>query len=100
MTACNAGGQEQACGLLEDLPPRTAQTSVDQLEEVAEAARESETAKIRKIGQQLSLNLGRTRLFESLAPGSAVEIVDANLEDLRQACRDLEEAAAAEGGSI
>jgi hypothetical protein len=89
LSACTGSG-EQACGLLEDVPDRAGQASVEQLEEVAEAARSSETAEIRNIGEELAVNLTRRRVFERLATGSFLDVIQANLEGLRQACRDLE----------
>lgn len=90
LSACTGGTGERACDLLEDVPDRAGQASVEQLEEVAEAARESETAEIRSIGEELSVNLTRRRVLENLAPGSFIDVIQANLDDLRRACRDLE----------
>lgn len=98
LSACGGSG-ERACDLLEDVPDRAGQASVEQLEEVAEAARESESAEIRDIGEQLSGNLTRREVFERLATGSFLDVIQVNLDELRRACRDLEEAAATEGGS-
>jgi hypothetical protein len=95
LAACTAAGDE-ACGLLEDVPDRAGQAGVEQLEEVAEAARESETAEIRDIGEELSVNLTRRRVYERLATGSFLDVIQANLDELRRACRDLE---ATDGGS-
>ena len=89
LAACTAGGDE-ACGLLEDVPDRAGQASVEQLEEVAEAAGESESAEIRDVGEQLSGNLTRREVFERLATGSFLDVIQANLDELRRACRDLE----------
>jgi hypothetical protein len=89
LAACTAGGDE-ACSLLEDVPDRAGQASVEQVNEVAEAARESETAEIRDLGEDLSVNLTRRRVLESLAPGSFQDVIQANLDELRRACRDLE----------
>jgi hypothetical protein len=90
MLASCAAGTDQACGLLEDVPDRAGQASVEQLTELAEAARESETGEIRNIGQELAVNLTRRRAFENLAPGSFLDVIQANLDDLRRACRDLQ----------
>ena len=89
LSACTGSG-ERACGLLEDVPDRAGQASLEQLEEVADAARESETAEIRDIGEQLSGNLARRQVFERLATGSFLDVIQANLDELRRACRDLE----------
>jgi hypothetical protein len=97
LTACNAGGEEEACGLLEDLPRRAAQARVEELEELAESAMGAETAKIRAIGDRIASNLNRRQALEALAPNLAIELIDSDLENLRQACRNLEEAAVTEG---
>jgi len=89
LSACTGSG-ERACDLLEDVPDRAGQASVEQLEELAEAARESETAEIRDVGEQLSGNLTRREVFERLATGSFIEVIQANLGEFRGACRDLE----------
>jgi len=89
LSACTGSG-ERACGLLEDVPDRAAQASAEELNEVAEAARESETAEIRNIGEEFSVNLTRRRVFERLATGSFLDVIQANLDELRRACRDLE----------
>ena len=89
LVACTPGGDE-ACGLLEDVPERVGQASVEQVNEVAEAAAESETAEIRDIGEELSVNLARRRVLERLATGSFQDVIQANLDGLRRACRDLE----------
>jgi hypothetical protein len=89
LSACGGSG-ERACDLLEDVPDRAGQASLEQLEEVADAARESETAEIRDIGEQLSGNLARRHVFERLATGSFLDVIQANLDELRRACRDLE----------
>jgi hypothetical protein len=89
LSACG-GPAEQACGLLEDVPDRAGQAGVEQLEEVAEAARSSETAEIRNIGEELAVNLTRRRVYERLATGSFLDVIQANLAELRRACRDLE----------
>jgi hypothetical protein len=89
LSACGGTG-ERACDLLEDVPDRAGQAGVEQLEEVAEAARESETAEIRGIGEKLSVNLTRRRVYERLATGSFLDVIQANLDELRRACRDLE----------
>ena len=92
LTACTGSG-ERACGLLEDVPDRAGQASVEQVREVAEAAQEAEAAEIRTVGDELAQNLTRRRVLENLAPGSFLDVIQANLEDLRQACRSLGEAA-------
>lgn len=90
LAGCAGTPDERACGLLEDVPDRVGQTTVEQLNEVAEAAREAESAELRSIGEQLALNLTRRRVLENLAPGSFIEVIQANVDELRRACRDLE----------
>jgi hypothetical protein len=92
MTGCNTG-REEACGLLEDLPPQVAEVSVGQVEELAEAAMGSDRAQIRAIGEQLAQTVRRREGLEHLAPGSSIDILEADLQRLREACEDLEEAA-------
>lgn len=89
LAAC-AMGPDETCGLLEDVPDRAGQASVEQVREVAETAREAESAELRSIGEQLALNLARRRVLENLAPGSFIEVIQADLDELRRACRDLE----------
>ena len=89
LSACGGSG-ERACDLLEDVPDRAGQASVEQLEELAEAAQESETGEIREVGERLSGNLARRQVFERLATGSFLDVIQANLDELRRACRDLE----------
>ena len=90
LAGCAGTPDERACGLLEDVPDRAGQASVEQVREVAETAREAESAELRSIGEQLALNLARRRVLENLAPGSFIEVIQANVDELRRACRDLE----------
>jgi hypothetical protein len=92
LTACGGSG-ERACDLLEDVPDRAGQATLEEVNEVAEAAREAEATEIRSIGEELAVNLNRRRALESLAPGSFLDVIQANLDDLRRTCRDLDEAA-------
>jgi hypothetical protein len=92
MAACNAG-REEACGMLEELPPRIDEVTVGQVEELSEAALGSERARIRAIGEQLAETLGRREALERLAPGASLDVLEVDLERLREACEDLEEAA-------
>jgi polyhydroxyalkanoate synthesis regulator phasin len=89
LSAC-AGTGEQACDLLDDLPGRADRMSVEQMQEVADAARESDVPRIRALGEELTANLARMQSLEGLAPGAAVEVLQLNLDALRQACRNLE----------
>jgi hypothetical protein len=88
LSACGGTG-ERACDLLGDLPERAEFASREQLLEVADAARESDVAEIRMIGQELTTNMARGQAFERLAPGLALDVIQFNLDDLRRACRDL-----------
>jgi hypothetical protein len=90
-SACNAGAEEEACGLLEDLPPRAGQARVAELQELAQTAMEAETAQIRTIGKRIASNLSRRHALEALAANLAVELIDLDLEKLRRACRNLED---------
>lgn len=98
-TACNAGAEEEACGLLEDLPPRADQARVAEIQELAQTAMEAETAQIRTIGKRIASNLTRRRALEALAPNLGLELIDFDLEKLRQACLNLEDRTTGEGGS-
>lgn len=89
LSACGGTG-ERACDLLEDLPDRADRMSIEQMQGVADAARESEVAEIRALGEELIANLARRQSLEGLAPGLAVEVLQTNLDALRQACRNLE----------
>lgn len=88
VTACKAGVGEAACGLLDDFPSRVAQASVDEVEELAETAMESDTAEIRVIGEQIALNLSRRHALENLAPGASIDVLEADVASLREACRN------------
>jgi hypothetical protein len=98
-SACIAGAQEEACGLLEDLPPRADQARIHELQELAQTAMETETAQIRTIGERIASNLSRRRALEALAANLALELITYDLEKLRQACRNLEDRTTGEGGS-
>jgi hypothetical protein len=87
LTACGSG--ERACDLLDDLPDRADRMSFEQMQEVADAARESEVPEIQTLGQELTTNLARRQSLEGLAPGLAVEVLQANLDELRAACANL-----------
>ena len=87
LTACGSG--ERACDLLDDLPDRADRMSIEQMQEVADAARESEVAEIRALGQELTASIARRQSLEGLAPGLAVEVLQLNLDALRQACQRL-----------
>ncbi|MGH2547349.1 MAG: hypothetical protein ACRDHJ_10795 [Actinomycetota bacterium] len=89
LSACTGSG-ERACDLLEDVPNRVGGASLEQMNEVADAARESDNAEIRTVGEELAVNLTRRRVLESLAPGSFLDVIQANVDAVRGACRDLE----------
>ena len=88
LSACSGTG-ERACDLLDDLPDRADRTSIEQLQEVAEAATESEVSEIRALGQDLNETLARGPGLESLAPGLFVDVLQTNIDALRQACQRL-----------
>ncbi len=85
-----AGPDERACGLLEDLPGEAGQAAFEEVREIAETAQQAQSPEIRTIGDEITLNLNRRRALENLAPGSFVQVIQANLDSLRQACRELE----------
>ena len=87
LSACGTG--EQACDLVEDLPERVELATVEDVEAVAEAARDSDVPEIRRIGRDLTANLSRGQAFEALAPGLALDVIQINIDDLRNACANL-----------
>jgi hypothetical protein len=89
LSSCG-GPDERACGLVEDLPAQAGQTSPEELQEVAKAAREAASPELRTLGEELTANLARRRALESLAPGAFLDVLQANLDAFRGACRDLE----------
>jgi hypothetical protein len=88
LSACG-GADERTCVLLGDVPDQVGDATVEQVEGVAQAARESEVSELRTLGDRLTLNLARGRALERLAAGAFLEAVQADLEALRRACEDL-----------
>ena len=86
--ACGSG--ERACDLLEDVPERAGLATLEEVREVAEAAQEAESPRLRTIGDELALNLNRRFALENLSPGASIEVIQSNLDALRQACASLE----------
>ena len=89
LSACGGEDGERACFLLEDVPDQAEEATVEGVTAVAEAARESEVSELRTLGERLTLNLARGRALERLAAGAFLEVVQADLDDLRRACGDL-----------
>jgi hypothetical protein len=89
LSACGTG--ERACDLVEDVPDRVELATVEQVREVAEAARESDVPEIRTIGRDLTNNLARGQALESLAAGLAIEVIQTNIDELRRTCANLSE---------
>jgi hypothetical protein len=87
LSACGSG--ERACDLLEDLPDRADRMSIEQIQEVADAARASDRPRIRAIGEELTLNLARRQALETILAGAPIELMQMNLDALRQACANL-----------
>lgn len=87
LSACGTG--ERACDLVEDVPDRVELATVEQIQDVAEAARESGVERIRTIGEELTTNLARGQALESLAAGLAIEVIQTNIDELRRACSNL-----------
>ena len=87
--ACGGADDERACVLLEDVPDQVEEATLEGVTAVAETAQESEVSELRVLGERLGQNLTRGRALERLAPGSFLEVVQADLDDLRRACGDL-----------
>lgn len=89
LSACG-GTDERTCALLGDMPVQVGEATVEQVEGVAQAARESEVSELRTLGAQLTSNLARGPALERLAAGAFLEVVQADLDALRRACGDFE----------
>jgi hypothetical protein len=89
LSACS-GADESTCALLGDVPDQVGDATVEQVEAVAQAARESEVPELSTLGDRLTLNLARGPALERLAAGAALEAIQADLDALRRACADLE----------
>jgi hypothetical protein len=92
MAGCGGGGSERACGLLEQLPPRVEELTVGQIQELVEAATGSDRARIRAIGGEIQRAVQSRIALERLAPGASRDALEFQLERLREACGDLQEA--------
>ena len=95
LSACGGADDERACVLLEDVPDQVEEATVEGVTAVAEAAQESEVSELRAFGERLAQNLTRSQALERLSAGSFLEVVQADLDDLRRACGDLESREAA-----
>jgi hypothetical protein len=89
LSACGGADGERACVLLEDVPDEVEEATVERVTAVAQAARESEVSELRTLGERLAQNLARGQALERLAAGAFLEVVQADLDDLRRACGDL-----------
>lgn len=89
LSACGGADDEPACVLLEDVPDRAEQTTLEGITAVAQAAQDSEVPELRPLGERLAQSLTRSQALERLAPGSFLEVVQADLDELRRACGDL-----------
>ncbi|HJS69206.1 MAG TPA: hypothetical protein VJ744_00280 [Gaiellaceae bacterium] len=89
LSACGGADGERACVLLEDVPDRVEEATLEGVTGVAQAAQESEVSELSALGERLAQNLTRSQALERLAPGSFLEVVQADLDDLRRACGDL-----------
>lgn len=89
LSACGGADDERACVLLEDVPKQAGEATLEGVTAVAQAARGSEASELRALGERLARNLTRSQALERLAPGAFLEVVQADLDDLRRACRDL-----------
>jgi hypothetical protein len=88
LSACG-GADERTCALLGDVPDQVGDATVEEVEGVAQAARESEVPELRTLGDRLTLNLARGRALERLAAGAFLDAVQADFDALRRACGDL-----------
>jgi hypothetical protein len=89
LSACG-GADEQTCALLEDIPDQVGEATLEEVEAVAGAAQESEVSELRILGERLAQNLARGQAFERLGAGLFLEVVQADLDDLRRACEELD----------
>jgi hypothetical protein len=87
--ACGGSDGERACVLLEDVPDQVEEATLEGVTAVAQAAQESEVSELRTLGERLAQNLARGPALERLAGGLFLEVVQADLDDLRRACGDL-----------
>ena len=89
LSACG-GSDEPTCALLGDIPDEVADATLEEVEGVARAAQESEVSELRSLGERLAQNLARGQALERLGAGVALEVIQADLDDLRRACGELE----------
>jgi hypothetical protein len=89
LSACGCS-DEQTCALLGDMPDQVGDATLEQVEGVAQAARESEVSELKTLGDRLTLNLARAPALERLAAGAFLEVVQADLDALRRACAELD----------
>jgi hypothetical protein len=89
LSACGGTDDERACVLLEDVPDQVEEATLEGVTAVAQAAQESEVSELRALGERLGQNLTRSQALERLAAGAFLEVVQADLDDLRRACGDL-----------
>ena len=89
LSACGGSDGERACVLLEDFPDKAEEATLEGVTAVAQAAQESEVAELRAVGERLAQNLTRGQALERLGPGLFLEVVQADLDELRRACGDL-----------
>ena len=89
LSACGGADDERACVLLEEVPDQAEEATLEGVTAVAQAAQDSEVSELRALGERLAQNLTRSQVLERLAPGSFLEVVQTDLDDLRRACGDL-----------
>lgn len=87
LAACSPGQGERACLLLGELPSRLSEARLEQLQELATAARQSAMAEIRSIGDRIMTTLDQRHALENLAPGATLELLAVELDELGSACR-------------
>ncbi len=87
LSACGTG--ERACDLVEDVPDRAELATIEQVQEVAEAARESDHERIRSIGEEVTSIMARRQGLEALGANLWVDVVQMPLDQLRRACSNL-----------
>ena len=89
LSACGGADGERACVLLDDVPDQVEEATLEGVTAVAQAAQESEVSELRTLGERLAQNLTRSQALERLAAGAFLEVVQADLDDLRRACGNL-----------
>ena len=89
LSACGGADGERACVLLDDVPDQVEEATLEGVTAVAQAAQDSEVSELRTLGERLAQNLARGPALERLAGGLSLEVVQADLDDLRRACGNL-----------